>query len=509
MPRAVVGRYRIARYRAASRNNVDVATDDARTWLARTPDTFRVVPAHRGPVPVGVEVVDDLAPVAPTLPDVDAVVWARVARRRFGTIVEEPLVDPVGVVATGEAIAEIGRSDGDVVAVFDGLWAAGRRLGLVPVPGRATRPVRRDPIARPSVVVCSLVPMHDVGGGSRGARLAVEFLRRGHHVTFVAAHGAMGTDLGLRFVHPDLDQRYLWDFEPSELVARARDPAMVLVEAPVSEFAAVAGKLRSAGYPVVYDVIDRWADPSLGWDWYDASVEEALVASADAVVASAPDLLPNPSAVLVPNAVDDAAFGGADADLPSDLPASEGPLIGYHGSLYGPWFDWEALRRVAEAFPDGAVVVIGDVPPDVPRLPGNVHLLGPRPQPELPAYLRRFAVGLVPFVVSEVSHAVSPLKVYEYLASGVPVAAPPLRALEGIAGVHVADDLVDAVRAALVGPPVDREQALREHSWTDRCRTILGLAGRDLDPAVERPVAVPIRPAIHWPPSERLGGGRR
>jgi hypothetical protein len=28
---------------------------------------------------------------------------------------------------------------------------------------------------------------------------------------------------------------------------------------------------------------------------------------------------------------------------PADLPEAE-TIIGYHGSLYGDWFDWEALR---------------------------------------------------------------------------------------------------------------------------------------------------------------------
>jgi hypothetical protein len=37
-------------------------------------------------------------------------------------------------------------------------------------------------------------------------------------------------------------------------------------------------------------------------------------------------------------------------------------------------------------------------------------------------------VGILPFVVDEMTEAVTPLKMYEYLASGVPVVATPLPA---------------------------------------------------------------------------------
>ena len=486
-----------------------------RAWVRKTPDTFRVVagPNDRSET-VEVEVIGDV-PDAATMSSwvggpVAAVVRARVAFRRFGPIVEEPIVEPLGLVVASDALAEVGGAPAEspAVAVYERLRDAGHRMALVPMAGRASRPVRRDPIDRPSVVVLSLVEMHDVGGGGRGARIALELVRRGHHVTFVSAHGAVGADLGVRFLHPDLEQRPLWDFDPSELVARAADRALVLVEAPDPDLVAVAARLGGSGYRVVYDIIDRWSDPALGWDWYDPTVEEALIASADAVVATAPDLLSGSAGLVVPNAVDEVVFGG-DAEPPSDLPASKGPLIGYHGSLYGSWFDWDALRRVAAAFDESQVVVIGEPPERLPHLPDNVHLLGARAHAELPSYLQRLAVGLVPFVVSDVSHAVSPLKVFEYLASGVPVAAPPLRAVEGIAGVHVAADLVDAVRAALDAPPIDREAALRDHSWSRRCGTILAQVDRELDLALDHPAAIILRPPVHWSAHERSPGGRR
>jgi hypothetical protein len=193
-------------------------------------------------------------------------------------------------------------------------------------------------------------------------------------------------------------------------------------------------------------------------------------------------------------------FGGDLPPRPADLPLAE-TLIGYHGSLYGDWFDWKSLRRVALENPQAAVVLIGDDKAAHPAMPPNVHFLGLKSQPSLPAYVQRFDIGLVPFEVNETTHAVSPLKAYEYLASGVPIAAPPLRALEGLAGVHTDPDLVGAVEAARRGERPDRGRALKEHSWEDR---VVKLTEANAILVEYMPVSIVTRPAVQYDPSARL-----
>ena len=179
-------------------------------------------------------------------------------------------------------------------------------------------------------------------------------------------------------------------------------------------------------------------------------------------------------------------------------------MIGYHGSLYGDWFDWESLRRVAEVNPEAAIVLIGDDKTTRPVMPSNVHLLGLKAQGALPAYVQRFDVGVIPFQMNETTHAVSPLKAYEYLASGVPIAAPPLRALEGLDGVHTDPDLTVSIATALVSDRPDRARALKEHSWEDR---VVKITQSDAVLVEYTPVSVVTRPAIHWEKSERLVDG--
>jgi glycosyltransferase involved in cell wall biosynthesis len=228
----------------------------------------------------------------------------------------------------------------------------------------------------------------------------------------------------------------------------------------------------------------------------------AVIGAARTLVATAPDLvrrleqLSERDVALVPNGANPAQFGGAPGSLPPDFPPGDGSVIGYHGSLYGDWFDWPSLARVAIAFPKSRLLIIGD-DRGHPSVPENVFFLGLKAQSELLAYIARFDVGIIPFVVSNVTHAVSPLKAYEYLAAGVPVAAPPLRALENLEGVYTAADLTSAVHEALESPRPDRRQALAEHSWGHRLERLFAAAGLELAPVSALDVVVKRRPAVH------------
>ncbi|MFQ5524508.1 MAG: glycosyltransferase, partial [Acidimicrobiia bacterium] len=490
IPDRVMARYRLHQHSRHSRTNVEVFLTDpgeARKWLGATPDTYRVrLSLPDGPAPKDMVEVDhpglevseqQRRAVRAVLADseIGAAVVGEVSpprlvdRRRA-----EPPVGPRLIVARGEVFEEVGGAPhGDLPGLLARLRDAGHRIGLIPVPVTSAPVARTDPIEAPAVVILAAVPLHDVGGGARSTQLALELVRQGYHVSLVSLYEAQeSVDLGLRYVHPRLEQYGVTGFDPSLLAVRVASPGMVLAEAPAAPLAEAGFALQEAGWRLVYDMIDDWSDPALGGDWYRQEVEQALLERAEAVVASAPDLVARVESMgsrarLVPNAVNAEIFGVSRPARPADLP--EAPvIIGYHGSLYGEWFDWEAVASVAEAYPEAAIVLIGDDKASRPEMPQNVVFLGLKPQADLPAYLQRFTVGIIPFKVSATTHAVSPLKAYEYLASGVPIAAPPLRALEGLEGVYVSEDLTEAVKLALTAPRPDRRRVLAEHSWARR-----------------------------------------
>ncbi len=61
-----------------------------------------------------------------------------------------------------------------------------------------------------------------------------------------------------------------------------------------------------------------------------------------------------------------------------------------------------------------------------------MHLLGTRAYDELPAVLRGADAALIPYALNELTASIFPMKVYEYLAAGLPVVATPLPALADV-----------------------------------------------------------------------------
>lgn len=515
LPKAMVARRRARRRALRSRTNVDVfvrTSDERRRWLRLTPDTWRVGLIVRLPeaapdtrlfstVHATPDDLELAARLASTDRDAIGVVGSGSVEERHGA--EGILFGPQAIAIRRETIAELGGvgDSPDLPLLLDRARQAGLTICWSPTSTTAsTWPAAA--LEGPAVVVVSGVPLHDVGGGSRGAQMSFELVNRGYAVTHVAIYPAdESTDLGLRYVHPRLEQYSHDRFDARRHATRATEPGVAIIELPHRSALVTAQTLRSRGWSVVYDLIDDWSDPALGWGWYDEAVERELVAVASATTASAPDLMRRlerwgAAPVLVPNAVNERLFGGPAPALATDIPAGS-PVLGYHGSLYGDWMDWEGLRAVAEAYPAGSIVVVGDDRAPRPAMPENVHFLGLRSQADLPAYVHAFDVGLVPFRLNETTHAVSPLKVFEYLACGVPVAAPPLRALDGVDGVHGDKDLVAAVAAALAGPRPDRRAALVAHGWSGRMRVLLETVGWELADEATPQLRTVIRPTRH------------
>ncbi len=105
--------------------------------------------------------------------------------------------------------------------------------------------------------------------------------------------------------------------------------------------------------------------------------------------------------------------------------------------------------------------------------------------------LRGADVGVVPYAVNELTRSIFPMKIYEYLAAGLPVVTTPLPALDEIPDVHRAGDVagfVDAVASVLAEDTPDRRRArsqrARAHSWDARLD--------ELGAAVERTAALPV-----------------
>lgn len=490
------------------RSNVDVwvgSSIQRIRWLIFTPDTYRIGKATdlRPPPSDWTTLGTPAAAPQAAWQSITPVVVASSTRPTMPSSrrIIEPALHPTSVsFPPGEDLPE-SNDLAEIVKTFSG---EGRRYQValeMPYAERGALPGR--PISGDAVIVVSAVPLHDVGGGSRGAQLTQALLAKGLAVAYISAFSAQETDdLGLRYKHDRLEQWTLADFDVAHYATRVERSLACLISVPSSQAADLAERVSTVGGSTVYDLIDDWDDPELGSDWFDSRAEHRLMEGADHLIASASDLVERIRsragrvAVLVPNGVNEHLFGDHGLPQPSDWPTGGDLVIGYHGSLYGSWLDWDAVRQVAATYPNALLVMIGD-PKGVPDgLPRNVRLLGLKAQTDLPSYLERFDVGLLPFLINDTTHAVSPLKVYEYLASGVPVAAPPLRAVLDTAGVHVNEDLATAVAMAIDADPPNGKLAVAQHGWGSRVNVILSLLG--WQPSQNEHVQVIVQKASHY-----------
>jgi glycosyltransferase involved in cell wall biosynthesis len=98
--------------------------------------------------------------------------------------------------------------------------------------------------------------------------------------------------------------------------------------------------------------------------------------------------------------------------------------------------DYQLLYSVAQKMPDFEFRFLGRIVESegVQRLKSldNVTLLGPVQPDALAKEMIGAMVGIVPFVQTELMKVSLPLKVYEYIACGLPIVSIPIRALESI-----------------------------------------------------------------------------
>jgi len=212
-------------------------------------------------------------------------------------------------------------------------------------------------------------------------------------------------------------------------------------------------------------------------------IEDALFERADLVVVSAENLLEkkkhfNKNTHLIRHGTDWRHFRTAlDPSLavPAEVADLPRPIIGFHG-LLADWVDYELIKKTAEHFSSGSVVLIGKIAVDAEQKVkvlddvANVHFLGRKPYAELPAYCKAFDVALNPFAINELTLAANPLKVREYLAAGLPVVSTDIPEVHVLADCLVGtghDDFIAKIEQALAEPKPREEvsDAIAHESW--------------------------------------------
>ncbi|MCV3273341.1 glycosyltransferase family 4 protein [Roseobacter sp. WL0113] len=203
-----------------------------------------------------------------------------------------------------------------------------------------------------------------------------------------------------------------------------------------------------------------------------------------------------------PNAVNPARF--------PEAARFEGPFrVGFLGTLK-PWHDvaliLEAFALLRQGVSDAELLIVGDGPErsnlmrqaEATGVSAAVRFTGAVPPEEVPDWLARMHVGLATYRGDDPFYF-SPLKLYEYMAAGIPSVVSQVGNLveainEGQTGVSVPPDCAEALAEALgqlarnpdlvrrMGHEA-RHRVLTTQTWDHVAERVLLRTGLDLKPA--------------------------
>lgn len=208
----------------------------------------------------------------------------------------------------------------------------------------------------------------------------------------------------------------------------------LIVSHPIFCSGAIAAK--ASGIRVVYDILDFYS----GFGFLcrtGLSRDRQLVAESDIITVPSYRLQkmiePKTRKCLrIPN--------GVRTEFLSKIVARQRsicghPTIGYVGS-FGGWVDLELVLNLARKRPSWRFLLAGEIAKGsrfVREAPANCNFVGRLLHNDVPSFIDRLDVALIPFKINELTQCSFPIKLLEYFARGKPVVSSPLLEVVAVA----------------------------------------------------------------------------
>jgi glycosyltransferase involved in cell wall biosynthesis len=192
---------------------------------------------------------------------------------------------------------------------------------------------------------------------------------------------------------------------------------------------------------------------------------------------------------LLANAADFDVFENAiNKDLPKPIEFENihKPIILYTGHYSDLRMDHDLVKKITESFSETEIFFVGTYEKKDLQNHGllqipNLHFIGSRPIESLPAYLKYAKLAIIPYATNELTKGIYPLKINEYLASGIPCVSTSfsndIRSFEGL--IYISEthqDVITNIRVAMQEDTnlklADRIAHAKENSWRTRIQKL-------------------------------------
>jgi len=358
-----------------------------------------------------------------------------------------------------------------------------------------------------------------VGGSTHVAAVAEGLAALGHevHALVTPGPGRFPSKAGVKWIAmpPPLGAKALrWTQRAAVTrLARTLQPDVV-IERYYNFGGEGIGAGRAVGATTVLEVNAPVIDyPGSAKAWLDKALvvqpmrrwRESLCAAADVIVTPSASILPRgtPASKIVELewGADTARFQpGAGGTIPFARPAGTlaifaGAFRSWHGAIHLV----HAIRELrSRGRSDIGAVFVGSGPElasvrDQAADLANVLVTGAVPHVQMPAYLAAADIGVAPFDVGahqplSLGFYWSPLKIFEYMAAGLPVVAPSVDRIPSLLSHGREAILYDPSRPGALADALERladpalrrsigasarERAVREYSWNAHCEALV------------------------------------
>lgn len=236
-------------------------------------------------------------------------------------------------------------------------------------------------------------------------------------------------------------------------------------------------------------LIHRIADDKKGFSNFFKTLEifeKDLIKKADLVYATSKKLIEKFSDIrtdikYLPNGVNCKDFIPVDLSYPKDIEDLKNKKICIYIGAIAEWLDFEKIEYSIKKLKDVNFLFIGPKHvefSEIEKYP-NVRYLGKKKYNDLINYLKVSNVAWIPFIKNDLTDAINPVKLYEYLSAGIPTVTTRLREIEDISGPFkissTKDELVEDIKDCIncYYKKEDLINYAKKNTWDERFSLIL------------------------------------